>query len=296
MPSFGWIPDKKDKRDFTLKTHAPGLLKVKEVCKLPASVDLRDGCPPIRNQGNVGSCTAFAATGMFEFFMKRVGEGNSLGQPAGQYTKMSELFLYFATRLIRRDVETDSGAMLRETLEAMVRFGGVPEKDWPYVEGRFAMAPAICDSRGNVLPGGEAAIWASAQGFRTTRYIRLDPDGASKEEILADIKTAVYSNMPVVFGSLVYGQIFSVGSRGDIAMPKRGEECVGGHAMLIVGYDDAHVNLDGSKGAFIIRNSWGSGWGMGGYGYLPYNYLYDGLASDFWTLQNAEWINTGLFY
>ena len=71
--------------------------------------------------------------------------------------------------------------------------------------------------------------------------------------------------------------------------------------MVAVGYDDGMVIQNtgpgGPKttGAFLIRNSWGTGWGMSGYGWLPYEYVLRGQAVDWWSLIKAEWVNTGAF-
>ena len=227
--------------------------------------------------------------------MIRMNADNTIGIPAGSYTDMSELFLYFATRLLQRDVANDTGAENRTVMKAMALFGGVPEDMWPYDVSRFAMAPTLLDNNGRPLPGGDAAIWAMATKFSTLRYIRLDPISASANDVLYDIKAVLFSRMLVMFGTLVYGQIFTVGTNGDIAMPKPGEFEAGGHAMEIIGYDDDHPNLDGSKGAFEVRNSWDSGWGDKGYGWLPYGYLFNGLLKDAWTVQDAEWVDTEVF-
>ena len=65
-------------------------------------------------------------------------------------------------------------------------------------------------------------------------------------------------------------------------MPAVTEQLVGGHAVMAVGYDD-------SQGRFIVRNSWGDGWGMGGYFTFPYAYMTQrSLSSDFWTIRLVE--------
>ncbi|NTV92425.1 MAG: cysteine protease, partial [Chlorobiaceae bacterium] len=70
-----------------------------------------------------------------------------------------------------------------------------------------------------------------------------------------------------------------------------------GHAIMVVGYDDEKkvVNTNCAKattGALLIRNSWGTGWGEEGYGWLPYDYVLKGLALDFWSIINMEWVDT----
>jgi C1A family cysteine protease len=86
---------------------------------------------------------------------------------------------------------------------------------------------------------------------------------------------------PFVFGFTVY-QSFesdSVASSGIAPLPDSSETALGGHAVMAVGYDDASSRL-------LARNSWGTGWGMGGYFTLPYAYVADNnLADDFWTIR-----------
>jgi C1A family cysteine protease len=65
-------------------------------------------------------------------------------------------------------------------------------------------------------------------------------------------------------------------------MPKPTENVLGGHAVLAVGYDD-------SKSAVLVRNSWGSGWGLNGYFWLPYDYITNpNLADDMWAISRME--------
>ena len=73
-----------------------------------------------------------------------------------------------------------------------------------------------------------------------------------------------------------------VAKTGEVPLPPRGEQLIGGHAVLAVGYDDKIQR-------FIVRNSWGTGWGMKGYYTMPYGYLTDpGLSRDFWAIHAVE--------
>ena len=81
---------------------------------------------------------------------------------------------------------------------------------------------------------------------------------------------------------------------GNIPFPGQGDSLVGGHAVLAVGFDD-QKKIGKEKGALLIRNSWGTTWGDGGYGWLPYKYVLDRIALDFWSLLSMEWIATKQF-
>jgi C1A family cysteine protease len=103
-----------------------------------------------------------------------------------------------------------------------------------------------------------------------------------------------------MFGFVVYDSISQAEDTGKIPYPCQGERFLGGHAVVAVGYDDnlkiKNIDCDReTKGALLIRNSWGINWGEAGYGWLPYEYVLSGLAIDFWTLLKSEWIDTGKF-
>jgi C1A family cysteine protease len=89
---------------------------------------------------------------------------------------------------------------------------------------------------------------------------------------------------PFVTGFTVYESFESaeVARTGIAPLPDPDERVLGGHAILVIGYD-----LD--KKLFICRNSWGTDWGDKGIFYLPFEYLADtDLSSDQWTLRTVE--------
>jgi C1A family cysteine protease len=282
MMGMGYLPELADIRDLNIKSK--GIAKIlestgvlKAAPSIPASVDIKQYCSPIENQLNLGSCTANAGVGLLEYFERK---------SFGKHIDASRLFLYKATRDLMQ-VTGDTGAYIRTTLGAIALFGVPPEKYWPYDITKFDIEPS-------------AFLYAFAEDFKGLQYYRLDPPGATPASVLATIKSWIASGFPSEFGFTVYSSISQAATTGQIPFPCAGEKVLGGHAIDAVGYDDnmkiknTNCNLV-TTGAFLIRNSWGTGWGAAGYGWLPYDYVLKGLANDWWTLVKADWIDTGQF-
>jgi C1A family cysteine protease len=247
--------------------------------KLSATADLSAWCSPVEDQGSLGSCTANAGVGLVEYFERRA---------FGRHIDASRLFLYKVTRNLMH-LTGDTGAFLRSTMEGLTVFGVPPEEYWKYVIADFDKEPS-------------AFCYSFAQSYQAITYYRLDPPGTGPADLLARIKTYLAKGLPSMFGFTVYqsyGQ--SNGNGGKFPFPTRGEKVVGGHAVDAVGYDDnmkvKNTNPGGAEttGALRIRNSWGASWGDHGYGWLPYDYVLTGLATDWWSILKTEWIDTGNF-
>jgi C1A family cysteine protease len=304
---LGWMPELPDFRDYTLETEqvstifTEATMKLNPVAKaskktknadaplaIPATVDLRNWCSPIENQGQIGSCTAHAGVGIMEYFQRRA---------YGIHLDASRLFLYKVTRNLLKWTG-DTGAYLRTTMKAMAAFGICPEEYWLYSDAKTPPNGAPTDP---FEKEPTSFAYQFANNYKSTTYYRLDPAGAAPATILNNVKNNVASGLPSMFGFTVYNSIAQAASNGGkIPYPKVGDTVVGGHAVMIVGYDDSIVIRNGpagpqTTGAFLIRNSWGTGWGSNGYGYLPYQYVLGGLAKDFWTMVNANFFNTNNF-
>ncbi len=281
---LGWLRDYPDFRDYTMEHEEikPIVQKLGITAQAskkagPSSVDLRKWCSQVEDQGHIGSCTANAAVGLLEYYEKRA---------FGKYIDASRLFLYKATRNLLHWTG-DTGAFLRSTMGALVLFGCPPEEYWPYDISNFDKEPSpFC--------------YAFAQNFQAIRYYRLDPPGKSKNVLLKEIKLLLRHGLPSIFGFTVFSSIRQASHQGLIPYPSPGEKRHGGHAVLAVGYDNA-IKIknaeDGreTKGALLIKNSWGTSWGDRGYGWLPYEYVLNGLAVDWWSLLKNEWVDTGRF-
>src|SRR5438309_5619503 len=203
---FGWIPDQPDERDH-LYAAPPQFLMA-----MPASVDLRKKCPPVYNQGQLGSCTANAIAGAIEF--------DRTHQHLRDFVP-SRLFIYYNERAIEGTVSIDSGAMIRDGIKSVASQGVCPEPEWPYDIAKFARKPS-------------AQCYKDAKLDRAVSYQSLIQD-------LNQMKGCLASGYPFVFGFTVYESFESeaVKTSGHAPMPKWNERPVGGHAVMAVGYDES---------------------------------------------------------
>ena len=271
---LGWTPDYPDVRDYTLQS-APvaSVLKttLTATTALPAKVDLASKFSPIESQGNLGSCTSQAAVGLLEYYERTV---------LGRHVDASRLFVYKTTRKLL-GWTGDTGAYLRTTMKALALFGAPPEEHYPYNINQYDAEPA-------------SFIYALAQNWQALSYYRLDPAGSAGQVALDALKTRLSQKQPAMFGFTVYSSLPTTTSTGEIPYPKSTDRVAGGHAVVAVGYDDAKV-INGVAGAIKIRNSWGTGWGAAGYGWLPYRYFTNRLATDIWSLVRSEYIDLAPF-
>ena len=244
---FGWIPDIPDQRDHLYA--AP----IQALRELPKEVDLRAHCPPVYDQGQLGSCTANAIGAAVQFDRKK--------QELTPDFIPSRLFLYYNERAMEGTIDSDSGAMIRDGIKSMSKLGDCPEDEWPYEISHFRERPP-------------AKCYTHARKYKAVLYQKVARN-------LNQMKGCLATGYPFVYGFTVYDSFDSqeVADTGNVPMPATEEQILGGHAVLAVGYDDTNQR-------FTVRNSWGTEWGMQGYFTMPYAYLIDAnLADDFWTVR-----------
>jgi C1A family cysteine protease len=239
-----WVRDKLDTRDYVYNSTN---------VRTAATVDLRRYCTKVEDQGNLGSCTGNAIAGAIEFLNKK----------NNRVIDISRLFIYYYVRLIEGTVNYDSGAYIRDGIKACYKYGASSERLWPYNISKFRSKPSA------------AAINDGLQR-KITRYERITDqfDGSIN---------ALSNQYPVIMGFDVYSSFISVGRTGIMTYPnKRTERLLGGHAVLLVGYDM-------NRQAFIARNSWGTAWGLQGYFYMPFRVVQDTtMSDDFWIIKTVN--------
>ncbi len=249
---YGWRPDLPDFRDLIFKPSAK-MLKA-----LPKSVDLTKFCPPVYDQGQLGSCTANAIGSAIQFGLKKLDS---------KYNFMpSRLFIYYNERVIEGTVNIDNGAEIRNGIKTVNKQGVCPESMWKYNDGKtiFKKKPVV-------------KCYTEALNHQVLNYHRI-------EKNLNYMKSCLAEGFPFVFGFTVYDAFESdvVAKTGVLNMPAKTEQVVGGHAVLCIGYDD-------TTNRFLVRNSWNTDWGKKGNFTIPYEYLtHPNLADDMWTIRLVE--------
>lgn len=219
---------------------------------LPGSVNWARMMPAIRNQAGRGTCVAFALTALHEFWNRMRNNPQDF----------SEQHLYYETKLIDGSPNACGTWQSKAVQVLSLRPGQCRERVWPYNPN------PPCNNHG-ALPGNARA---DAANFRVATQA-LNPQN------VPGIKAALASGRVVTFSIPVYNSWFqsaATRSTGRVTMPIANEPSVGGHGMCLIGYLDSPPAPGG--GFFILRNSWGTGWGSQspygvGNGTIPYQYI-----------------------
>jgi len=243
LRKFAWKKDEVDARDYTFD--------VVKSSKLPDTVDLRQYCSKIEDQGAMGSCGANAGVGALEL----------LGISDMERAELSRLFVYYNARAMRGRQNEDSGVFIRDVVKVLAKSGACTERLWAYNTVNLFKKPSeVC--------------YEDAHSRKISFYERISTTNA--------IKMALSQGCPVIFGIQLYVSFNKVGASGIVKCPGWFEPALGGHAMLIVGYKKI-----GRRWHFIVRNSWGESWGDKGYCYIPFSYV-AGRGDDFWLIRGGR--------
>ena len=254
----GWIKDKLDPRDMLYAAHRPGEFAL--TAPLPAKTDLRMYMPPVYDQLSIGSCTGNGIAACIAYLRYK--------DAALPDWSPSRLFIYYGERLLEGTVKQDSGAQIRDGIKYVAANGAPPESLWPYVVAKFASKPP-------------KTVYSQAVLHKLITYMRVNWSD------LNEVKACLAAGFPIVFGFQVYASMMSqaMAASGLLPMPGPNERCEGGHCVCLCGYDDTKA-YPGGVGMGLVRNSWGPGWGQGGYFWMPYPYIDSpSLSDDFWTIR-----------
>jgi C1A family cysteine protease len=253
----GWRPDVPSLKDWPLSRH-PRLNATTSL----ESVDRRAlGLnAPVQDQANAGSCVGHAA-GYGVDFLRRTDQDKLS-------TIYSRLQIYFDARV--RDgaqwAKVDSGAYIRDAMDALREIGTAPESAWPYKLGRNGVPVKLFTTP-------TASVYKKAASWKLGAHWRC--------ETVEDICRAIDNGFAVVGGIACFSSMFTkaVADTGRIPMPSRTDAFEGGHAL----YWDRYSMSDR---LLRCENSWSDQWGDGGYGYLPFEYAADrNLSDDFWAME-----------
>jgi C1A family cysteine protease len=216
--------------------------------KTTGDVDLSPYCVDM-NQHALSSCVGNATVESLEILNNIAGY---------KPVPLSRLFVYNMARIRNGNLDKDAGTFIRTAFDVLSRFGVCDEYLWPYDEKLVYTSPSIKAQR-------------QAVGHRIHSYYRIDSTG---DQRCQDIIAALHSGHPVVFGTMVGESFTSVSDRTPVDVPAPTERILGGHAMAIVGY---------LGGNFLIKNSWGTGWGSHGLCLMTPAYITSATTWDLWT-------------
>lgn len=273
---LNFTPSPKDQRDHTFSISSTLLASSSNSTSTgtsitASSVDLSTEFTSVKDQGDIGSCTAYAGIALFEYNCKKFTKSNL-------NDIFSERFTYYTTRagIAKWDPKNDSGAYLRDTLKSLNHFGSCLETTFPYLT--ITSTGSVCNFAEE--PSKEAYQEALKYQALTYANITTGTTLSSRQTALNTLKGCLQKGIPFIGGFTCYSNLYEE-KGGVIPVPKTGDSIIGGHAVCFVGYDD-------TKQLFKFKNSWSHLWGDNGYGYLPYHYLLTGNLTDLWVIYTQE--------
>ena len=245
---LGLLPiDPRTYASFEVGNLSSGLLGAPgQAPTLPPRIDLSDNFPPAGNQGQQGSCTAWATAYALKSYQERMEIGWSLTTSDGHVDPNH----VFSPAFIYNQINggENRGSRIDEALQLIVERGAATWATMPYNQDDYRTQPS-------------SLAFQEAASFKAAEMKRANGTQA--------IKAALANRLPVVAGIFVYNSLYDLIGTNSVYQIA-GASCYGGgcgHAVTIVGYDDEKYG-----GAFKIINSWGRSWGDDGYFWLPYQF------------------------
>jgi C1A family cysteine protease len=212
-------------------------------------VDLRQGpMPLVFDQGQLGSCTANAVAACLQYDLSL--DRHLLGQ--GSARRRSRLDIYYGERSLEGELgQGDTGAYGRDGFKFAQQTGVLLETVWPYDISTYEGPPP--DDR---------------------KRHKLTKPYALVEKDISHMKAVLSNQQLIAFGVEVFESFEADPDLKSGIVPTPSGASLGGHEMVVCGYLAAHPMYA------LVRNSWGSSWGIGGYCLFPWDYLVGTLASD----------------
>jgi C1A family cysteine protease len=241
MSKMGCLKDKLDKRDHLMRAYLPSV-------KIPKKVDYSNKMSPVRDQGDEGTCVAFASVAGMKEYQEKIDYN--------QLVLLSPRFLYSECKKID-GMPNVEGTMIRTAMKILAKLGVCRENFWPYLPHQKDKA--------------KAGASKDAKKFKVLKYARI----LNLDDLLLNLAV----KGPCVIGIKVFDGMMKT-TTGLIRMPKPGERTLGGHAICPAGYDEANRLIK-------FKNSWTNNWGDKGYGYLPYAYI-DKFMNDAWDTVDVD--------
>ena len=216
---------------------------------LPERVTLEKYCPPRLNQGQQGSCVAWASA----YAARTIVQAKATGADP-KSTAFSPAYMYNQIKIANSDCQ---GSYIYRAMEQMSRNGALPFS-------KFAYTDQSC----NKLPSDNEK--QQAMPFRIKGFQRLTLGADEQRTDMVAMKQHLSQGSPIVIGMMVGGTFMQDMAGQEAWIPTEGDyrqRGFGGHAMCVVGYDDFKFN---DTGGFLIMNSWGPEWGKNGMAWVPY--------------------------
>lgn len=247
--NYGWKPSPPDFHDVPADPSELTIL---------SEVDPRGEMPACYNQGNLGSCTANAVAGALQYNFILDGETFATEVP-------SRLFIYYMERVREGTVNSDAGAWGRDGFKVLRKTGAPPESIWPYDISKFRDKP-------------DDMAYREAGLRKIEKYVHPGlPLSRGWEDRKDAFKRLLSNKQTIAFGFTVFESFEQTWNfNGKMPFPQPGEKVLGGHEVLLVGY------LKDEFEYALVRNSWGTNWGMDGYFLMPWEFLCDPSYSADW--------------